>query len=39
MHPALQAVLTVYGFAAELIPEGEDDAGCVLVTGHNQTRA
>jgi hypothetical protein len=39
MHPALLAVLTRCGFAAGLIPEGdEDDAGSVLVTGHAATR-
>jgi hypothetical protein len=40
MHPALQAVLSECGFAAELIPEGdEDDAGSILVTGHAGTQA
>lgn len=33
MNPALAAVLTECGFAAELIPADQDDAGCVFVTG------
>ncbi|MFB9831370.1 hypothetical protein [Actinoallomurus acaciae] len=39
MHPALQAVLDECGFTAELVPEGEDNAGTVLVTGHARTEA
>ncbi len=34
MHPTLQAILNAYGFAAERIPDDEDDAGSVLVTGY-----
>ncbi|MDN3354127.1 hypothetical protein [Actinomadura sp. DC4] len=34
MHPTLMAVLIECGFEAELIPEGDEDAGSVLVTGH-----
>lgn len=33
MRPALQAILTACGFAAQTIPEGQDDAGYILVTG------
>jgi hypothetical protein len=32
MQPALQAILAANGFAAEKVPEGDDDAGCILVT-------
>ena len=39
MQPALQAILTADGFAAERIPEGHDDAGCILVTGRTDTPA
>lgn len=38
MHPALQAVLTACGFVAELVPEDEDNAGTVLVTGREGDR-
>ncbi len=34
MQPALQAILAACGFAVEIIPEDQDDAGCILVTGH-----
>ncbi|MFC0038223.1 hypothetical protein [Actinomadura rayongensis] len=33
MHPALARILTAAGFDARIIPEDEDDAGFVLVTG------
>jgi hypothetical protein len=33
MQPALQAILVVCGFAAQATPEGDDDAGYILVTG------
>jgi len=34
MQPALVAILATSGFDARAIPDGEDDAGCVLVYGH-----
>jgi hypothetical protein len=39
MRSALQAILTACGFAAQAIPEGHDDAGCILVTGRTDTLA
>ncbi len=39
MQPALQAILAACGFATETIPEGDDDAGCILVTGRTETPA
>jgi hypothetical protein len=37
MQPALKSVLTVCGFAVQTIPEGEDNAGDLLVTGQADT--
>lgn len=34
MQPALVGILAASGFDARPIPDGEDDAGCVLVYGH-----
>lgn len=34
MQPALQAILASCGFAAQTIPDGQDNAGYLLVTGH-----
>jgi hypothetical protein len=33
VQSALHAVLVACGFAAQQIPDGQDDAGCILVTG------
>lgn len=33
VRPALEAILEACGFAAEAIPQGLDNAGCILVTG------
>jgi hypothetical protein len=33
MQPALVAILAASGFDARPIPDGEDDAGCILVYG------
>jgi hypothetical protein len=37
VQPALREVLGACGFAAQLIPDGHDDAGCILVTGRLTT--
>jgi|SRR5882724_3091218 hypothetical protein len=37
VRPALEAVLVACGFAAEAIPRGQDNAGCILVTGRSAT--
>jgi hypothetical protein len=37
VQPALRKVLEECGFAAQLIPDGQDDAGCILVTGRPTT--
>lgn len=34
MRPALHVILAACGFAAQAIPEGHEDAGYILVTGH-----
>jgi hypothetical protein len=39
MQSALQAILAASGYAAQMIPEGHDDAGCILVTGRSDTPA
>ena len=33
MNPAVQAILQSSGFSSRIIPEGEDNAGCVMVFG------
>jgi hypothetical protein len=35
VRPALEAILVACGFAAEMIPPGQDNAGCIVVTGRN----
>jgi hypothetical protein len=39
MQPALQAILAACGFAVQQIPEGQDFAGYILVTGRTDTPA
>jgi hypothetical protein len=38
MHPTLAAIFAECGYDAEIIPDDQDDAGCVLVTGPVNTR-
>jgi hypothetical protein len=37
VQPALREVLAASGFEAQQIPDGHDDAGCILVTGRPTT--
>lgn len=37
MHPAIDQILQATGFGTRLIPDGEDNAGCIMITSWRES--